>query len=162
MPLTIISIGNPKTQIKSPRKNEFLRFVSSVKLVAFFWNFGLHVDKTLSVKFYIQKFPNHGMCNNVNNAMAYIKPEIIRMSYRNKTTHTGNEINKAYSNLNIDFWTREFVFFCDTFEFGAAFCRLSRERLHLSTSATRNLFYTLRVAEVYNAKGRSLKMFKWM
>ena len=26
---------------------------------------------------------------------------------------TGNEINKAYSNMNIDYLTREFVLFCD-------------------------------------------------
>ena len=26
---------------------------------------------------------------------------------------TGNEINKAYSNINIDCWRREFVLFCD-------------------------------------------------
>ena len=59
--LTKISIGNPKTQIRNPRKNEFLWFVLSVKFVAFFWNFGLHVDRTLSVKFTVQKFPNHGV-----------------------------------------------------------------------------------------------------
>ena len=26
---------------------------------------------------------------------------------------TGNEINRAYSNMNIDCWTREFMLFCD-------------------------------------------------
>ena len=44
---------------------------------------------------------------------------------------TGNEINKAYSDMNIYCWTREFVLFCDTFEFGAAISRLSRGGRHL-------------------------------
>ena len=44
---------------------------------------------------------------------------------------TGNEINKAYSNMNIDWWTLDLVLFCDTFEFGAAICRLSPEGLDL-------------------------------
>ena len=73
-------MGNPTTQIKNQNKNEFLWV--GLKFVAFFWNFGLHVDVTLSVKFTVQKFPNHGMCHEVANAMAPIKPEIICMSYK--------------------------------------------------------------------------------
>ena len=55
--------------------------------------------------------------------MAPIKPEIIRMSY---------EINKAYINMNIDCRTRDLVLFCDTFEFEAAICRLSKKFLTYS------------------------------
>ena len=124
LPLTKISIANLKTQIKSPSKNEFLWFILSVILVAFFWNFGLHVYRTLSVEFTAQKFPYHGMCHR--------SPMQWRPSNRKLSVcFTGNEINKANSNVNIDCWTREFILFCDTFEFGAVFCRLSREGLHL-------------------------------
>ena len=45
------------------QKNEFLWFVLSEKLNAFFWNFGLHLDGTFSVKFTVQKFPYYGMCH---------------------------------------------------------------------------------------------------
>ena len=45
------------------------------------WNFGLHVDITLSVIFTVQKFQNHGVCNKIARAMAPIKPEISRLSY---------------------------------------------------------------------------------
>ena len=63
LPLTKISIGNPKTQIKKPSKNEFLWFVLSAKLGVFFLNFGLYAYRTLSVKFTVQKCPNHGICH---------------------------------------------------------------------------------------------------
>ena len=53
----------PKPPKKNPSKNEFLWFVLSQKFVIFFWNFGLHVDRTLSVKFTVQKFTSHGMCH---------------------------------------------------------------------------------------------------
>ena len=59
-----ISIGKPKTKIKNhDSKYDFMWFVLYEKLVAFFWNFGLHVDRTLSVKFTLQQFPNHGLCH---------------------------------------------------------------------------------------------------
>ena len=44
---------------------------------------------------------------------------------------TGNEINKTYSNMNLDWWILDLVLFCDTFEFGASICRLSLEGLVL-------------------------------
>ena len=42
---------------------------------------------------------------------------------------TGSEINKAHSNIKSDCCTLDL--FCDTFEFGAAICRLSQEVLNL-------------------------------
>ena len=48
------------------------------------------------------------MCHYVANAMAPIRKLNVCL--------TGNEINKACSDMTIDCWTREFVLFCDTFE----------------------------------------------
>ena len=80
--LTKISTGSPKTQIKNPSKNESLWFVLYGKLVAFFWNFGLHMNRTLSVSFIVHTCSNHGMCHKIANAMALNKPEMLCMSYR--------------------------------------------------------------------------------
>ena len=44
---------------------------------------------------------------------------------------TGNEINNTYNNMKLDWWTLNLVLFCDTFEFGAAICRLSLEGIVL-------------------------------
>ena len=97
-------LETPTPQIMNPSKNEFLRFVSYEKLVAFFWNFGLHVDITLSVTFTVQNFPNHGMC--------FRSPMQWRPSNRKLSVClTGNEINKASSNIKIDCWTLDVVLF---------------------------------------------------
>ena len=41
----------------NPSENELLMFVLYEKLIAFFCNFGLNVNRTLSVTFTVQKFP---------------------------------------------------------------------------------------------------------
>ena len=98
LPLTKISIWNPNTQIKNPSKNEFLWIVLSAKLVAFFWNFGLHMDRTLSVNF--------SMTGVIRSSMQW-RPSNRKLS----VCLTGNEINKACSNMYTYCWTREFVLF---------------------------------------------------
>ena len=101
------------------------------------------MDRTLSVIFTVRKSPNNGMCHEIANALAPIKPGIIRISYRlgycftpyqrlwlyngaplvafydtlgiwrtcsrlkSRRPHacvclTENDINKVYSNINID------------------------------------------------------------
>ena len=44
---------------------------------------------------------------------------------------TENEIHKTYSDVKIDCWTLDLILVCDTFEFGAEICKLSREGLVL-------------------------------
>ena len=71
---------------------------------------------------------------------------------------TGNEINKAYSNMNIDYWTREFVLFCNNKNLGQHFADY-RGKAFAYSGHFKN---KLRVAEIDNARGRSLKMLEWM
>ena len=40
-----------------------------MKFVAFFWNIGLDIDRTLSVRVTVQKFSNLDMCHKVAIAM---------------------------------------------------------------------------------------------
>ena len=71
---------------------------------------------------------------------------------------TGNEINKAYSNMNIDYWTQEFVLFCDYYNYGQLFADY-RGKAFAYSGHFKN---KLQVAEVDNTGGRTLKMFEWM
>ena len=82
------------------------------------------------------------------NALAYIKIEAVirvkqklwavkiwaKMIWKQPSSLavclTGNEIDKAYSNMGIDRSTLYLVLFYDTFEFGAVICRSSREVLN--------------------------------
>ena len=71
---------------------------------------------------------------------------------------TWNEMNKAYRNMNIDCWTREFVLFVIHLNLGP----------HLANYRWKAFTYSghfknkLRVAEVDNTRGRSMKMLEWM
>ena len=96
-------LETPKPQIKNISKNEFWWFVLYDKLVAFFRNFSLHVDIILSVTFIVQKFPNHGT---IRSPMQW-RPLNRKLS----VCLTGNEINNANSNIKIDCWTLDIVFF---------------------------------------------------
>ena len=71
---------------------------------------------------------------------------------------TGNEINKAYSSVHIDCWTREFVFFVIIWILGSTL-QIIAEKAFAYSGHFKN---KLRVAEVDHAGVRSLKMLEWM
>ena len=60
--------------------------------------------------------------------------------------------------MNTDYWTREFVLFCDNQNLGQHFADY-REKAFADSGNFKN---KLRVVEVDNAGSRSLKMLEWM
>ena len=85
------------------------------------------------VYMWIEPYQSHSLCKSFQTMVCVIRlPMQWRPSNRKLSVClSGNEINKAYSNIKIDCWTLDLVLFCDTFEFGAAICRLLREGIDL-------------------------------
>ena len=151
LPLTKISIWNTKTQIKNPSKTNscgsfYLKnwLISSETLV--YMLIEPYLSNSLYTSFLI-------MVCAIRSLMQW-RPSNRKLS----VSPTGNEINKAYSNNNIAWFTREFVLFVIHLNLGQQFSDY-REMAFIYSG---NSLYKLRVAEVDYAGGRSLKMLEWM